>query len=453
MLEEFGPRFEHVEGEANQVADTLSRHPMEPVPSEELETEEPNTPLQYASESTFVTSTDLREEKFPMSPKLIAKQQKKDKQLHSLMKSNTDYGFKKVEGHEIIHYKDKICVPQSLQSRIIAWYHEYLVHPGATRLENTLRIPFHWKGMQPQIQAFTKTCHKCQVSKKQRKKYGKLPPKQAEVTPWKRVNVDLIGPYNITPTNSSKKYEFRAMTMIDPVTCWFEMAPILTPSSETTQTVFDSCWLARYPRPQEVGFDNGSEFKWLFRELCENYGLKPKPTTDYNPQANAILERMHQVVGNCLRTFEVSSEEILTKGAAAYEPVITATAYAIRSTYHTTLRATPAQLVFGRDMILPIKFKANWALIQQRKQAEINRSNAKENKNRLAHQYNVKDKVLLTKPGIVPKMNDPRTGPFDITKVFDNGTVEIQKGPSVTQTVNIRRLTPYFESTEPLGSG
>ena len=78
-----------------------------------------------------------------------------------------------------------------------------------------------------------------------RKKYGKLPPKKAEVTPWKRVNVDLIGPYNITPTkNSKKKYEFRAMTMIDPVTGWFEMAPITSPNSDTTQTVLDSYWLA-----------------------------------------------------------------------------------------------------------------------------------------------------------------------------------------------------------------
>ena len=82
------------------------------------------------------------------------------------------------------------------------------------------------------------------MSKKQRKKYGKLPPKKAEVTPWKRVNVDLIGPYNITPKNSKKKYEFRAMTMIDPVTGWFEMAPITSPNSDTTQTVLDSYWLA-----------------------------------------------------------------------------------------------------------------------------------------------------------------------------------------------------------------
>jgi hypothetical protein len=41
---------------------------------------------------------------------------------------------------------------------------------------------------------------------------------------------------------------------------------------------------------------------------------------------------------------------------------LAATARAIRSTYHTTLHATPTQLVFGRDMILNIKFKADWAI-------------------------------------------------------------------------------------------
>ena len=59
----------------------------------------------------------------------------------------------------------------------------------------------------------------------------------------------------------------------------------------------------------------------------------------------------------------------------------------------------------------------------------------------------------FTKPGVVPKLDEPRTGPFEITKVHNNGTAEIQKSPSVTKLVNIRRLTPYFESTEPLGSG
>ena len=88
------------------------------------------------------------------------------------------------------------------------------------------------------------------------------------------------------------------MTMIDPVTNWFEISRINTKSSEEAQRIFDSMWRACYPRPQEVGFDNGSEFKHLFKELCQNMGIKEKPTTDYNPQSNAIIERVHQVLGN-----------------------------------------------------------------------------------------------------------------------------------------------------------
>ena len=112
-------------------------------------------------------------------------------------------------------------------------------------MEETIKIPFFWHGMSSQIEAYTKTCHECQISKKNRKKYGKLPAKTAEQIPWQRVNVDLVVPYTIT--TPKKKHELRAMTMIDPVTGWFEIAPITNPDSNTTQRMFDSYWLARYP--------------------------------------------------------------------------------------------------------------------------------------------------------------------------------------------------------------
>jgi hypothetical protein len=48
-----------------------------------------------------------------------------------------------------------------------------------------------------------------------------------------------------------------------------------------------------------------------------------------------------------------------------------AAAWAIRSTIHlttSTLQGTPGQLVFGRDMLLNIPFKADWAAIRKQKQ-------------------------------------------------------------------------------------
>ena len=191
-----------------------------------------------------------------------------------------------------------------------------------------------------------------------------------------------------------------------------------------------------------MGYDNGDEFKWLFEELCENFGLTSKNTTDYNLQCNSALERVHQVLGNALRTFELEEQELDDENP--WEPFMTAVAYAIRSTYHTTLQATPGQIIFGRDMVLPVSMRTDWARVAQRKQDIVNKSNTRENRSRIKHVYKVGDKVLLEKPGIIPKMSAPRAGPYIIQRVSTNGTARIKDG-IVTQRVNIRRLTPYFE--------
>ena len=152
---------------------------------------------------------------------------------------------------------------------------------------------------------------------------------------------------------------------------------------------------------------------------------------------------MHQVLGNQLRSFELEERE-LTEEEETFEPFLTACAYALKCTQHTTFKATPGQLVFGRDMILPIQFQADWALITKQKQESINDSNFKENKKRIKYDYKKGDIILLNKPGILRKLSTPRIGPYLIEKVFTNGTVLIKKG-AVSQQVNIRWIQPFHE--------
>jgi transposase InsO family protein len=68
---------------------------------------------------------------------------------------------------------------------------------------------------------------------------------------------------------------------------------------------FYNNWLCRYPRPIQVTFDNSSKFKSVFKEMCDNLGIQCRPTTSYNSQGNSIIERIHQVMGNMLRAFEL----------------------------------------------------------------------------------------------------------------------------------------------------
>ena len=163
-----------------------------------------------------------------------------------------------------------------------------------------------------------------------------------------------------------------------------------------------------------------------------------------NPQANAIVERVHQVIANIIRTFELENNYLDEEDP--WKGVLGATAFAVRSTLHTTLKKTPGQLVFGRDMIFNMKHEANWEYIKDRKQTLINKNNVRENAKRTPHTYKEGDQVLLQK-GSENKYETPYAGPYHILKVNDNGTVRL-KMDHITDTVNIRRLYPYILQTE-----
>jgi hypothetical protein len=110
-------------------------------------------------------------------------------------------------------------------------------------------------------------------------------------------------------------------------------------------------------------------------------------------------------------------------------PFLSSAAYAIRSTLHITPKATPGQLVFRRDMVLPIKCMADWGTIEQQRQEEMARNNRRENAPRISDDYKIGDKVLLKKPGKhLRKLESPRTGPHTVTAIYTNGTLRIQNG-------------------------
>ena len=156
------------------------------------------------------------------------------------------------------------------------------------------------------------------------------------------------------------------------------------------------------------------------------------------------MERVHHVITNMIRTFELQDDYLDKKDP--WKGILSATAFAIRSTYHTTLQKSPGQLVFGRDMIFNIQHKANWEYIRQRKQKIINKNNQKENAKCIPHNYKEGDLVMLEK-GTENKCESPFSGPHKIMKVNDNGTVRVEV-KNVTDTYNIRRIKPYISAAD-----
>jgi hypothetical protein len=187
--------------------------------------------------------------------------------------------------------------------------------------------------------------------------------------------------------------------------------------------------------PTQVTFNRGSEFigQDFQKMIKEDYGVKGKTyITVQNPQANAIVERVHQVIGNIIRTFELENKYLDDNDP--WKGILSATAFAVQSIFHTTLQNTPCQLVLGRDMILNVKHEANWEYIHARKQNIILKNNKAENAKRIPHTYNIGDKVLL-KRGTENKYETPYQGPYTITQVNENGTVQMMISWSLNAVV------------------
>ena len=313
------------------------------------------------------------------------------------------------------------------------------------------------------VQNFVKRCHSGQINKGRRLKYGKLPTKSVIRKPWEALCVDLLGPFTLKGKDDTQ-VDFMCLTMIDPASSWFELvelpvvkqlttgkrgqkleAEIFDTTSARISNLVNQSWFCRYPRCRYVIYDNGSEFKLHFKALCDTYGLKKKPTTIRNPCANAILERVHQVLENMIHTANIDMSDTVTENDVAQ--VLADASWAIRTTHHTILRTSPGSAIFGRDMLFDIPYLADWNKIGDYRQKQTDLNAKRENKARCDHDYAIGEQVLIRKHGVLRKLESPWLGPFTITQVHTNGTIRVQRGTQ-SERLSIRRVTLYYPNGE-----
>jgi hypothetical protein len=186
--------------------------------------------------------------------------------------------------------------------------------------------------------------------------------------------VNLISPYTLKGKDGTI-IDIMALTMINPATSWLEVVElplvhrlktvtavngkessiveeIFDKTSECIAWLVNKTWLSRYARCRNKIYDNGSEFKLNFEYLCVTYGIKRKPTM--------IKECLHQVLAQMLHTSELDMAKIITPGDI--DGFFDNTAWAICSTYHTVLKASPGAAIFGREMLFDSQLEQNWRL-------------------------------------------------------------------------------------------
>jgi hypothetical protein len=166
-----------------------------------------------------------------------------------------------------------------------------------------------------------------------------------------------------------------------------------------------------------------------------------KPTKIRNPQANGILEHVHQVLGQMLCTAELDMANSVTPDD---KYCLENAAWAIHSTYHMVLKASPCAAIFELGMLFDILFMADWHKIGEQRQSLTNCGNQHENAKRINYNYKVGDKVLLINEGICKAESAYGKEPWTITTVHTYGTIRIQCRTR-TEQLSIQRVQPFTD--------
>ena len=95
-----------------------------------------------------------------------------------------------------------------------------------------------------------------------------------------------------------------AINTIYPITGLFKIMKYDDKWLISIVNLVETTWLARYPCPTEITYDQGLEStgrEFIKPLIEERYGILANPITLGNPNSNAVLERIHAVLGNLVR--------------------------------------------------------------------------------------------------------------------------------------------------------
>ena len=472
LCEEFSPVFHYIKGADNVIADALSRLPLqnETVPHKEEkgspthvgdinhtdiadtsvdDNSKPNVSVNLAVEDLYINyPSDLPN--FPIAFPLLETAQKNDPELQAIK----HYETKQFYGHDLKVYtkngNTKIVLPKDLVSPTIKWYHHTQGHSGAERLLRSISQFLYSPGLKEAVRSFVKTCDECQRYKNPGIGIGHLPPRDETAVPFEQIAIDTMGPWNIIIPGYGK-VTINAYSIIDTCTnlCELKRATQMNPTGLESVRVLEDTWLSRYPKPVRIIYDQGTEYRNIdFESYLISQGITGRPCTVKNPQSNAILERVHDVIKTSLRTQGHSNPPSnIEEANIIVDSLLASAQYAIRVCIHKTYGVSPGSIVFHRDMLLPLPIIVDLQQLRHKRQVLIDANNLRENKRRRHHDYTVGDQMMILayKPSLSALESRAR-GPYTITQVHNNGTVSYLLNQHVVDRINIRRIKPYYQA-------
>jgi hypothetical protein len=178
-LEEYSPRYHHLPGELNVIADVISRLPCRddisyPSEEEKERLSKIDISLYHCTSihddpelvECFLNLPDLNEQPFPLDFEHIAQGQQADASQRR-MAHPLSYPSQFLQGLELMSYRAtptatwQICIPSDQLIVLVQWFHAVLGHCGIHRLRDSMATRFTHPRLRATVNEVIKHCHPC----------------------------------------------------------------------------------------------------------------------------------------------------------------------------------------------------------------------------------------------------------------------------------------------------
>ncbi|CAH8582717.1 unnamed protein product [Dicrocoelium dendriticum] len=419
-------------GRENQVADGLSRLPL----NETENNEDDNERLLVSSLSNEPISALTREElqKATQEDETLCHVQ--EYLLNGWPQNNKITGeFRPyyVLRHELsfidgcLMRGEKFVAPRSLIQKIMLCAHES--HPGIVRTKRKVDACFWWPKMSHEIENLVHDCSSCQrADKSSRPVSSPIQPIDYPMRPWAKIAVDIMGPFSSAP-----QHQRNCLV----ATCFYSKWPEVHLCGEVT-TASIIRWLkymfSRFGLPEEIVTDNGPQFtSHEFHSFLQLHAIRHSRTTPYNPAANGMVERFNRSLKESIQAIRLSG--------TGWEDAVLQALFSYRTAHHRATDKTPAELMLGR--VLRTKLNAALPIPATNNSDELDR--------RHRYQTTYQKHTTPLQPGtfVRVKVNAASKGqptlsdPIRIMHACGPGTYRLEDG----RTVNARRLFTSIRRT------
>ena len=233
-------------------------------------------------------------------------------------------------------------IPNTLRARVLSMSHEG--HLGIVKLKQRCRELVWWPAIDRDIEHLVQDCSACLLSGKTGPPSPPpLQPLPWPSRPWEHVQLDICGEIHGRGVPHHQRF---LVVMYDLHSKWPEVVPVGTVTSHVLIRMLDRLF-SQWGVPRAITTDNGPQMTSAeFSAFLASRGIKHIRTAFYHPQANGGVERFNATLKNGVRAH-------LAQGCA-FEEALNQTLLHYRASQHSTTLVSPAFLMLGRELELPL---------------------------------------------------------------------------------------------------